>query len=101
MTQPLTDKFLANLDRLDAAGSKQWRIEHNVDGTIKSVRIQHRNGSVVAATETEEGEWDDEMERDIDADLNLAVAARNALPVLLAEIRRLRGSDVPVVVGKK
>jgi hypothetical protein len=98
MSHTITDGFLEELEALHAAGSANWTLDYNLTDTIKSISIESPTGSVVAAVESEEGEWDDEMERLVDANLNLAVAARNALPLLLAEIRRLRGPDVPIVV---
>lgn len=70
----MTDEQLAELERLEQAATPgPWRVEYDVHG-----RLRRR--------ETPSGRWE-ALRVD---DMRHAIRARNALPALIAEIRRLR-----------
>src|SRR4029077_17975206 len=90
--ESVNDIDVDDLTRLEAGASPgPWRIAHGESDGMKYVAVERRRGTAVSVMEKEPGAWDDEMEGLIEAELKLAAAARNALPALLAEVRRLRG----------
>jgi hypothetical protein len=101
MSKPLiTDEELAYLDELHAAGSLvPWNMEACPVDNLETYSINSSAGIVCMEQEGEPGDFDDVSRAKIEADFVLATEARNALPRLIAEIRRLRG-DTPIVVGR-
>jgi hypothetical protein len=96
MANTLSDAALTELERLDVASPAPWRLDYTEDD-VESFAIEHAGGLVLLVQETEAGEWDDEVRKRIEADLTLAVAARNSLTALVAKVRRLRGDQLIII----
>jgi hypothetical protein len=98
----LSDSRLADLERLYADRPGRWTVQHAKDGT-EAYWIESPRGTVCEVEEVEPGEWDADTRAEILGDLTLAAEARNALPALLAELRRRRAADAdpPVVVESR
>jgi hypothetical protein len=95
----ITDEQFARLEQqLAEASPLRWSVEQT-DTDITTVSIVYPRGTLCAELEDESGAWDDETRAQVVADLTLAAEARNLLPAILAELRRHRGPDRPIVVS--
>jgi hypothetical protein len=95
----VTEKQLAGLEQMLAeADPLPWRVEHTNDD-VEMVTIEYPGGTVLLEMEDEPGAWDEETRDQIVRNLTLAATARNLLPTILAELRRHRAADRPVIVG--
>lgn len=91
--KPVTEAVLAELDRIEKAATPgDWEFENSHEGEPynlqKPVELNGRRVHPAVLLKTLEG-WAPSQE-----DAAVIVAARNALPHLLAEIRRLRSMIV-------
>lgn len=97
--RPLTDADLAELDRLAAeAPAEPWTVEHYTDGGVETYAVESDAGPVCVLTGDLTEDLEDEPRRQIEAALAFVSIARTALPLLVAEVRRLRAADRPVII---
>jgi hypothetical protein len=95
----LTDAELAELDRLDTvAPAGPWTVEHYTDGGVETYAVESDASPICVLTEDLTGDLEDEPRRTIEVALAFVAVARTAMPLLVAEVRRLCAADHPVIV---
>jgi hypothetical protein len=86
----MTDADLRELERLsNAAAPGPWAVDH-VKAGVESYAVIHAGGTICVESEGEPGDFDQELRDMIVADFAFIAAAREAVPKLVAEVRRLR-----------
>jgi len=98
----LTDAEPTELDRVIAAApAGPWTAEHYTDGGVDTFAVESDAGPICVLTGDLTEDLDHEQRAEIVGALAFVAVARTALPALLAEVRRFRGADRPVVVDPK
>jgi hypothetical protein len=90
MAANITDADLSDLKRLSKAASPgPWEVEHT-KGDVECYAVVHATGDVCAESEEDPGDFDQDVRDSIEADFAVIAAAWEAVPKLVAEVRRLR-----------
>jgi hypothetical protein len=92
--RPVTDAQLAKWDYITTeAPAGPWRYGHHIDDTVHTYAVDSETGPVCFLTGDQTEDLDDDQRREIEAALSFVAMARTAMPLLVAEVRRLRGQE--------
>jgi hypothetical protein len=91
----LTDAELVRLDALAPAGP--WTVEHYTDGGVETYAVESDTSPICVLTGDLTEDLENGPRRAIEASLAFVAVARTALTLLVAEVRRLRAADRPVI----